>query len=151
MYTAAFRSSRSAQARDLFRGPEVEGDGTRIDLWRTSPASEAAVSSVKCLWEITWCFWTIVHKLCRCRRSKSCITFWTIAGHGSAHGMHSVQVEAHRHYPSISPTAELKVHVFLNIGHQRGCKVLTSGVFTIFIYSLRHGRTDGDILRYYES
>ena len=37
--------------------------------------------------------------------------------HGSAHGMHSIKVEAHRHYTSISPKAELKVHVFLNVGH----------------------------------
>ena len=42
-----------------------------------------------------------------------------IPGRGSAHGMHSVQVEAHRHYASISPKAELKVHVFLNVGHER--------------------------------
>ena len=26
-----------------------------------------------------------------------------------------------------SPKAELKVHVFLNVGHQQGCKVVTSG------------------------
>ena len=41
--------------------------------------------------------------------------------------MHSVQVEAHTHNTSISPKAELKVHVFLNVGHQRDCKVVTSG------------------------
>ena len=41
--------------------------------------------------------------------------------------MHSLKVEAHGHYASISPKAELKVHVFLNVGHQRGCKVVTSG------------------------
>ena len=34
---------------------------------------------------------------------------------GSAHGMHSVKVEAHWHYASISPKAELKVHAFLNV------------------------------------
>ena len=48
------------------------------------------------------------------------------------------------HYASISE-AELKVHVSLNVGHQRGFKVVTSGtsvkiyifsanVFTIFIH-----------------
>ena len=26
-----------------------------------------------------------------------------------------------------APTGELKVHAFLNVGHQRGCKVVTSG------------------------
>ena len=31
----------------------------------------------------------------------------------------------HRHYALISPKAELKVHVFLNVGHQQGCKVVT--------------------------
>ena len=41
--------------------------------------------------------------------------------------MHSVKVEAHRRYASISPKAELKVHVFLNVGHQQGCKVVTLG------------------------
>ena len=49
-----------------------------------------------------------------------------IHGCGSEHGMHSVKVEAHRRYASISPKAELKVHVFLNVGHQQGCKVVTS-------------------------
>jgi hypothetical protein len=45
-----------------------------IDLWRISPASEAPVPSVKCLWEITWGFWMIVQiKLCRWRRIKSCV------------------------------------------------------------------------------
>ena len=53
---------------------------------------------------------------------KNCIT-----GHGSTHGMHSVKVEAHRRYALSSPKAELKIHVFLNVGHQRGCKVETSG------------------------
>ena len=51
-----------------------------------------------------------------------------IPGRGSAHCMHSVKVEAHRHYASISPKAELKVCVFLNVGHQRGCIVVTSGI-----------------------
>ena len=41
--------------------------------------------------------------------------------------MHSVKVEAHRRYASISPKAELKAHVSLNVGRQRGCKVVTSG------------------------
>ena len=50
-----------------------------------------------------------------------------IPGRRSAHGMHSIKVEAHRRYTSISPKAEFKVHVFLNVGHQRGCKVVTSG------------------------
>ena len=50
-------------------------------------------------------------------------------------------------YASISPNAELKVHVFLNVAHQRGCKLVT----TIFIPSLRRGRTDGGILWYYET
>ena len=45
-----------------------------------------------------------------------------IHGRGSEHGMHSVKVEAHRRYASISPKADLKVHV----GHQQGCKVVTS-------------------------
>ena len=45
----------------------------------------------------------------------------------AADGMHSVKVEAHKRYASISPKAELKVHVFLNEGHQRGCKVVTFG------------------------
>ena len=45
----------------------------------------------------------------------------------SAHGMHSVKVEAHRHYASISPKGELKVQVFLNVGHLQGFKVATSG------------------------
>ena len=40
--------------------------------------------------------------------------------------MHSIKVEAHRRYALISPKAELKVHVFLNVGHQQGCKVVTS-------------------------
>ena len=40
--------------------------------------------------------------------------------------MHSMPVEARRHYTLISPKAELKVHVFLNVGHQQG-KVVTSG------------------------
>ena len=52
-----------------------------------------------------------------------------IPGRGSAHGMHSVKVEAHRRYTLISPKAELKVHVFLNVGQQRVCKVVTSGTF----------------------
>ena len=63
------------------------------------------------------------------------------------------QVEAQRHYASISPKAELKVHVFLNVGHhQRRCKVVTSGtsvklnVFFLLrvynLYSLRRGQTD---------
>ena len=44
-----------------------------IDLWRISPAS-----SYLCLWEITWGFWMMEHnKLCRWRRRKSCVTFWT--------------------------------------------------------------------------
>ena len=49
-----------------------------------------------------------------------------IPGHGSAHGMHSVKLEAHRRFVA-PPKAELKVHVFLNVGHQRGSKVVTSG------------------------
>ena len=49
-----------------------------------------------------------------------------IPGRGSTHAMHSVKVEAHRHYASISLKAELKVHVFLIVGHQQGCKVVTS-------------------------
>ena len=44
-----------------------------------------------------------------------------IHGRRSEHGMHSVKVEAHRRYASISPKAELKVHVFPNVGHQQGC------------------------------
>ena len=73
--------------------------------------------------------------------------------------MHSIKVEAQRRYALISPKAELKVHVFLNVGHQQGCKVVTSAtsvkiniikinieVVTIFIHSLRCGRTDRDIL-----
>ena len=58
-----------------------------IDLWRISPASKALVPSLKCLWEITWCFWMIIHnKLCRWWRGKSCITFWT------AHFFHEVSI-----------------------------------------------------------
>ena len=37
------------------------------------------------------------------------------------------------HYASISPNAELKVHVFLNVAHQRGCKVVNSGYSMIWI------------------
>ena len=67
-----------------------------------------------------------------------------ISGHGSAHGMHSVKVEAHRRYASIS---ELKVLVFLNGGPQQGCEVVTLGtslkinVFfrRVYVYSLRIG------------
>ena len=36
---------------------------------------------------------------------------------GARIGMLSVKVEAHRRYASISPKPELKVHVFLNVGH----------------------------------
>ena len=50
-----------------------------------------------------------------------------IPGRESAHGIHSVKVEAHRRYTS--PKAELKVHVFLNAGRQQGCKVVTSGTW----------------------
>ena len=68
--------------------------------------------------------------------------------------MHSVQVEV---YASISPKAELKVHVFLNVAHQQTCKVVTSvssvkinvfssDVLMNFIHSLCRGRTDRDIL-----
>ena len=48
--------------------------------------------------------------------------------------------------------AKLKVHVFLNVGHQRGCKVVIPGTsvkinvfflrFTIFIHSLYRCQTD---------
>ena len=73
--------------------------------------------------------------------------------------MHPVQVEAHRHYASISPKAELKVHVF----HQRGCKsinlehicqikylFISTCVRSLFIQCAA-ARTDGDILWYSES
>ena len=48
-----------------------------------------------------------------------------------------------QYYTSISPKAELKVHVFVNVGHQQGCKVVTSGtsvkiniIFFLRVYDL---------------
>ena len=50
-------------------------------------------------------------------------------------------------YASISPwstKAELMVHVFLNVGHQQGCKLATSGssvkikVFTSNVFTIMH-------------
>ena len=49
-------------------------------------------------------------------------------------------------YASISTKAELKVHVFLNVAHQQGCKNLSKEKFTFFIHSLLRDRTDGDNL-----
>ena len=65
----------------------------------------------------------------RWRKPVNVVTLFKkrIPGCRSVHGMHAVKVEAHRRYASISPKAELKVPVLLNVGHQQGCKVVTSG------------------------
>ena len=99
---------------EIFSGgcePEVEGDGSRV---------VAVGKRETAIYLERWCrrWWKPVS--CQCGYPRKCIR-----GHGSTHGMHSVQVEAHRLYASISPKAELKVHVFLNVGHQQGCKVVT--------------------------
>ena len=73
--------------------------------------------------------------------------------------MHSVRFDFTQGW--IKLVAEI-VHVFLNVGHQQGCKVVSSGtsvkikvfssdMYTIFIHSLYRDWTDGDILWYYES
>ena len=77
-----------------------------------------------------------------------------IPRHGSMHAFIT-------YYAAISPRSPKAVHDFLNVGHQRGYKVVTSGcqnkcffssdVFTIFIHSLPHGQNNRDILSYYES
>ena len=77
--------------------------------------------------------------------------------------MHSVKVEAHRRFVA-PPKAELKVglHVFLNVGHQRGSKVVTSGTsvkinvfffrrfYDLYLFIAARPR-EGDILCYYET
>ena len=51
--------------------------------------------------------------------------------------VNSVKVEAHRRHASISPKAELKVHVVLNVGHQPGqvvkCFFLPTCLRSLFI------------------
>ena len=71
------------------------------------------------------------NKLCRiCYRLTDSITYSNL----KAYPFYSPT-----HYASNSTKAELKVHVFLNVGHQRGCKVVTSSTSVkINVFLFRH-------------
>ena len=69
----------------------------------------------------------------------------SIPGRRSAHVFSADGSTQYASIPPRSPKAKLKVHFFLNVGHQQGCNVVTSGTsvktivfssdkFTIFIY-----------------
>ena len=74
--------------------------------------------------------------------------------------VHASSAGGKTHYASISPKAELKVHVFLCVSYQQDCKevihstsfkmnVLSSYAFTIFIPSLHSGQNDSCLKPYW--
>ena len=87
---------RSAHARDLIPGSEVEGDDSLVVV-----AVEGVIYLKR--WRRRWR--KLVNVCCECRiASRPRERAWRA----------SVTVDAHRRCASISPKAELKVHAFLN-------------------------------------